>query len=802
MDESSQSPHRSDAAISAQALLQTGLAAVKRKDYWAAIAQLEAILDLKADKPIQLKAEMGLVVAYERTGAPDAAIALCQSLADSSNRQARQWAQGTLTDLRQRYPHLAVVEGDRSTPTAPTPALPDLADGLTRRFSPPPPSRDSPANLRADEAIASPLKGTHGSGKTDGSNGSKASAESEAPTQPSSDALTQSIGPNLQSSVPAATSGSTRAVAPVEWRQAGRAQKWGSLGPVDRATLRAVMIGTAIALILMLRAVCQLLIFIFNQTIARTTFPFDLRGAAVYGDPVLPVILSLVGLFLAVPLLLTWLLSDRYQLQPLSLEALGYYSPEATRVLKRVFGQRRRPVPALGLLPTPIPILLTYGALPQSARIVVSQGLLEQLKDDEIATLYAGEIGHITNQTFALMSWVALTTQLPYLVYETLAEWGDRQDNPVLYHLARVGALFSYGLFWLCRVPGLWLSRLRLFYSDRSAVEITGNPNALTRALLKLSLDIAKDVAAQGETATLLERFELLTPVGAKTALTLGSLYPQVPGEPLLLWDYSNPFRRWLAIPNTHSSLGDRLQSLMRYAHHWHIHPELNLNLSASSWRLAAKETRPFLLQISPYLGCLAGLAIAILLWILGALAANLNWLGFAWMWGDRSLLWGFGLIGFSFGTFCRINHFFPDIVRSQLLIEPSLPDLLTHPTDLPIHRKFVRLQGTLLGRRGIAALPGQDLWLKCESGIVQLHHSSQLGPIGDLTGAIHHPANWINRSVTVTGWFRRGATPWIDVDTLQLQQGKLLKGGHPIWSTLVASLAAVLGCYLIYTGR
>ncbi len=796
MDESSQSPHQSGAANStqtAQALLEKGLAAVKQKDYQAAIAQLEAILQMEVGKPIQLKAKMGLVVAYDRIGEPETAIALCQSLADSNSRQARQWAQDTLTDLSQRYPHLQWARANEPNASSPTA---DLSEGLTRRFSAPAaePSLDVP---RSEVAATVPPEISP-----------RREESGQAPAEPTALQPATPATTDLQLGTPSSplrSSGTARPGGLLDWRQAGRAQKWGSLGAVDRATLKAVMVGTAIALVLVLRAVSQLLIWVFNQTIARTTFPLDLRPYAIYSDPVALVILTLGGLFLALPLLMTLLLKYRYRLQSFDLEALAQYSPEATRVLKRVFGQRRSPVPALGLLPTSTPMLLTYGYLPKNARIVVSQGLLEQLKDDEIATLYAGEIGHITHQTFAVLSWVALTAQLPYLAYETLAKWGDRQDNPVLHHLARLGSLLSYGLFWLCRVPGLWLSRLRLFYSDRLAAEITGNPNGLTRALLKLSLGVAKDVMAQGQTATLLERFELLTPVGAKTALTLGSLYPQMPGEPLLLWDCNNPFRRWMAIANTHSPMGDRLQSLTRYAHHWHIHPELKLPLSPlslRSLRLLGKETRPFLLQIAPYLGTAMGLAIAILLWVFGAVAVKLNWLGFSWMWGDRSLLWGCSAIGFSLGTFWRINQFFPDIVRPNLLLNPGLATLLTPPTHLPVHSQPVRLQGTLLGHQGVAALPGQDLLLKCDSGVVRLHHSSPLGWFGDWVGEINHPSRWINRQVTVTGWFRRGATPWIDIDTLQLQQGKPYKGGHPIWSTLVAALAAAYGCYTIYVGR
>jgi hypothetical protein len=54
---------------------------------------------------------------------------------------------------------------------------------------------------------------------------------------------------------------------------------------------------------------------------------------------------------------------------------------------------------------------------------------------------------------------------------------------------------------------------------------------------------------------------------------------------------------------------------------------------------------------------------------------------------------------------------------------------------------------------------------------------------------------------VTVTGWFRRGATPWIDIEKIQMQSGRSLQSHHPIWSTIVASLAILLAVYLILRG-
>jgi hypothetical protein len=155
-------------------------------------------------------------------------------------------------------------------------------------------------------------------------------------------------------------------------------------------------------------------------------------------------------------------------------------------------------------------------------------------------------------------------------------------------------------------------------------------------------------------------------------------------------------------------------------------------------------------------------------------------------------------LIGFSIGTLLRINAFFPDIRSTNLQENPALTTLLSDPARLPADSQPVRLRGKLLGRSGIRNWLVQDLLLQTDDGLIKLHYLSQLGAAGNLLLHPHRPDTLVQRSVTVTGWFRRGATPWIDVDTLQPQRGTTFRSGHPLWSTLLAIAAALLGIFCI----
>ncbi|NJL35602.1 MAG: M48 family metalloprotease [Leptolyngbyaceae cyanobacterium SM1_4_3] len=829
--------------------LDEGLKALKQKNYAAAIAYLKPALQATRQSTV-LRAQIGLVKAYQGTGQVEQAIALCQTLSTSTDPRTRSWAVQTLSDFAQRYPqaNLALRGSFRSTrtpaaPHTPSPLVepidrtgfipsenlseisdPGLAEADTTGFVPLNPNPSTVRSTPIPPVENHPVVQSPDVGETAGTEpkiqadeiqteqddlanpfvlsadaeDSRADFASDVPTQIQMHTQLQPDSSEFRTTDPQIDSAT--GYFPV-WRQAGRAQRWTPLGTVKQWRLWLVQIGTAIALFWIIQAVLQA-----THATANAVFStLRLYRFVTYGfDPTWWIVYSLVALFCASPWLLNFLLRRFYGLKSLNLSRLENYSPESARVLKRICSQRRWPVPALGILPTAAPLALTYGCLPRKACIVVSQGLLEQLADDEIAAIYAGELGHIAHWDFAILSLVTLVMQIPYLLYWQVAQWGDRQQNPFIRGSLAVISAISYWLYRALRWSGLWLSRLRVYYSDRTAVEITGNPNALTRALLKIAIGTAEEIRRQKQTSNLLESFEMLTPLGYQTALSLGSVYAHLPLEQVLEWDRSNPYRNWLAVNNAHPPLGDRLQLLAFYARHWRLETELDLNTKPVY--VSSRWSRRFGLQVAPFLGMPLGILAAVALWLVGGVAGLAQISSLEWLWGDRGILIALIPIGFSIGTFLRINPFFPDIKPSNLKVEPSLPDLLKNPAALPIDSLPVQLQGKLLGRQGIGNWLGQDLILDTQTGLIKIHHCSQLGQLGLLPQSLR-PSELVHRSITVKGWFRRGATPWIDLELLQTQRDHAVGGirkvqsAHPIWSTLLASLAALLGTYLIVRG-
>jgi len=100
-------------------------------------------------------------------------------------------------------------------------------------------------------------------------------------------------------------------------------------------------------------------------------------------------------------------------------------SPQAADVIRRVCAEKNLQHPRLGLIADGNPTAFTYGTFPNSARLVVSEGLFTYLDDEEVAAVYAHELGHIVNYDFGWMTVAATLVQIMYLVY-TLAR---RMEN-------------------------------------------------------------------------------------------------------------------------------------------------------------------------------------------------------------------------------------------------------------------------------------------------------------------------------------------------------------------------------------
>ncbi len=159
--------------------------------------------------------------------------------------------------------------------------------------------------------------------------------------------------------------------------------------------------------------------------------------------------------------------------------------PELFNILAEVCGRARLSrLPDIYCLPAPDDMNAYALGDPQGAAIILTEGLLRRMTRDEIAGILAHEVAHIRNNDIWTMSWAA--------ALHRAIEWTSLMGLALL-RAQHSGAPHNRPLAALLRAAPsiaellrLALSRTRELDADATAIELTGDSQALIAALDKL----------------------------------------------------------------------------------------------------------------------------------------------------------------------------------------------------------------------------------------------------------------------------------------------------------------------------
>jgi len=211
-----------------------------------------------------------------------------------------------------------------------------------------------------------------------------------------------------------------------------------------------------------------------------------LVGWLLWGpDGLLSVLVSVTLLLLFNPALSPRLLMRMYGARRLT--ATG--APQLVAVVEELSRRAGLPrPPALYYIPSNLINAFSAGRQ-EDAVIAVSDGLLKVLNERELVAVLAHEVGHIrSNDTWVmgvadlfsrLTSVLSLFGQLLLLINLPLLLFSD-------VHINWLAILLLVAAPTLSALAQLGLSRTREYDADLNAVRLTGDPDALARALVKI----------------------------------------------------------------------------------------------------------------------------------------------------------------------------------------------------------------------------------------------------------------------------------------------------------------------------
>jgi heat shock protein HtpX len=197
-------------------------------------------------------------------------------------------------------------------------------------------------------------------------------------------------------------------------------------------------------------------------------------------------------------------------------------APRIYEMVRELTTAAKMPMPALYVIPQASPNAFATGRSPDKAAVAVTAGITQLLSPDELRGVIAHELAHIRNRDTLIQSVAAtIGGAITYLGYMLLWFGGD-DESP----FGLIGALALVLLAPIAAtIIQLAISRQREYSADATGAQISGNPESLASALLRLE-EGSKATPLHVNEAT--EALYIVKPFSGQKMASLFSTHPPI----------------------------------------------------------------------------------------------------------------------------------------------------------------------------------------------------------------------------------------------------------------------------------
>lgn len=467
------------------------------------------------------------------------------------------------------------------------------------------------------------------------------------------------------------------------------------------------------------------------------------------------------------------------------------------------------------------PNAFTYGHTRKRARMAITEGIINYLSDEEQLAVVAHECGHIVHRDFIWMTVAAAIPLMLYSFYQGLMTYArfsrvsGGKDEQKIGAAAVTAAIGAYIAYLFSQYIVLFLSRIREYYADSFSAEATGQPGALSRALVKIAYGMVKEDALNAEKLD----DQNLSPTerkqaSKKSAFTTGmralgifdvtnakNLAMASYGRGITLndenvakaaqWDLSNPWGRFLELSSTHPLAAKRIISLNKMQEERGLTPEFptmgKVKYPESLWDEFLIDL--FLSYVAPMLFFI----LPVLMAFVAAFAEINPIIGVGFGFVLSGIIWKF-----------RRREKYPKLRLSDPVIDITY--CLTDQTKngyyevSPLRGKGAVFEGTVVGRGIPGFFLSEDLVIQDDTGLIILDYQPIFWFMGWFFALFRAPSLQGSR-VKAYGWYHRSPSPILQVWKIVTEDGKTY---HNRWSGanwLFMWVVILLGIALMISG-
>lgn len=201
--------------------------------------------------------------------------------------------------------------------------------------------------------------------------------------------------------------------------------------------------------------------------------------------------------------------------------------PRLHEIVERLSTNNGLPKPKVAMVNSPVPNAFATGKSPKSSLVAVTTGILDLLDNDELEAVIGHELSHVRSRDVLVLTLASLfSTVAWYLVrFGLFGGLGRNRNTAGSSAIVLLVAITTWVVsFLIIRA----ISRYREFSADRGGAIMTGKPDKLASALLKISGKIKVIPPKELENVQKLNAFFIIPALSGSSIANLFSTHPPV----------------------------------------------------------------------------------------------------------------------------------------------------------------------------------------------------------------------------------------------------------------------------------
>ncbi|HEX5672681.1 MAG TPA: zinc metalloprotease HtpX [Nitrososphaeraceae archaeon] len=236
-----------------------------------------------------------------------------------------------------------------------------------------------------------------------------------------------------------------------------------------------------------------------------------------------------LAIIASIMILAQWYLSDKIVLWSSGAKIISREEyPKLHEIVERLSTNNGLPKPKVAMVNSNVPNAFATGKSPKSSLVAVTTGLLELLDDDELEAVIGHELTHVRSRDVLVLTLASVFSTVAWYLMQ-FGFYGGLQTRNRNSAGSGVIVLLVAVVTWVVSFLIIRaISRYREYSADRGGAIMTGKPDKLATALLKISGKIKVIPPNELKNVQKLNAFFIIPALSGSSIANLFSSHPPV----------------------------------------------------------------------------------------------------------------------------------------------------------------------------------------------------------------------------------------------------------------------------------